>query len=283
MAGRFGYRFPFLARQINGPIAEGFGEAIDSVYEKDAPFLDFLSHFDIENLEGKWLDMLGAVLGFPRPWITIPELVNAFQFDGATPSIVGRRHGFSDLPDTPPYLRPFDNNGGVLDDYFRDRNFLAMEDPRYQKFLRAIGKAKKTLSLESIADVMETFVNPTRYAISFIRDNDIQIAIPPTQEELEEYLETAFDSIFTTAPKISVLLDVDFDRTYTLQNVERIVAEVTESDQFTVAYSFDGNHSVFDVVLDASLSSFESAVSDALEDEYGSDDDILINVSVAAE
>ena len=41
-------KFPYLARQINGPIAMSFGKGIDSVYERDAEFIDFLSRFSID-------------------------------------------------------------------------------------------------------------------------------------------------------------------------------------------------------------------------------------------
>lgn len=74
-------KFPYLARQINGPIAISFGKGIDSVYENDAEFIDFLSRFSIDTLEGKWLDALGMLLGLPRPWIEIPMIQEALLFD----------------------------------------------------------------------------------------------------------------------------------------------------------------------------------------------------------
>ena len=80
-------KFPYLARQINGPIAEYFGKGIDSVYENDADFIDFLSRFSIDNLEGKWLDALGLLLGLPRPWVEVPMIQEALLFDNI-PAIV---------------------------------------------------------------------------------------------------------------------------------------------------------------------------------------------------
>lgn len=270
------YKFPYLARQINGPIAETFGKSIDSVYEKDQPFLDFLSRFDIENLEGEWLDELGQVLGFSRPWITIPELVTAFEFDGLPPSLMGRTHGFSNDPQ-----HAFNNDGGVLDDLYRDRNYYKMEDPRYQNFLRAIVKVKKTLSISSIADVMDTFMDDTRYAITYVSPgNDIIIYIPPSQEIYEEYLEIAFKSIFTTSPTIYILVNVNFDNDYTKPHIESVVHEITGSNNFTVSYSFDGEHAVFTVTLDSSLSSFKDEVEETLDDIYRNADDIEIVVVV---
>lgn len=273
MSGTFDYRFPYLARQINGPIANIFGKAISSIYEEDKPFIDFLLRFDIENLEGQWLDWLGTLLGFPRPFITIPELVYAFQFDDLPQILVASTHGFSNDP-----IHAFDNNGGVLDDFDRDKNYYPLEDARYQKYLRAIVKAKTTLSIASIADVLDTFVHPTRYAISFISHNDIQITLPPTYEVDEEYLETAFNSIFTTSPRVFVMTTSDFDENYTMPEISRVVEETTGSTDFTISYIFDGSKSIFTITLGASISSYASEVESALDEIYGDDNDIQIIV-----
>ena len=80
-------KFPYLARQINGPIAMSFGKGIDSVYENDAEFIDFLSRFSIDTLEGKWLDAVGLLLGLPRPWVEVPMIQEAFLFDNIYMSI----------------------------------------------------------------------------------------------------------------------------------------------------------------------------------------------------
>ena len=45
-------KFPYLARQINGDVAMALGYGIDHVYEADADFLDFLSHFSIDTIYG---------------------------------------------------------------------------------------------------------------------------------------------------------------------------------------------------------------------------------------
>ena len=71
-------KFPYLARQINGDVALAFGYGIDSVYEVDAEFLDFISHFSIDTLYGEWLDKLGIIIGFPRPYATSPTILFIF-------------------------------------------------------------------------------------------------------------------------------------------------------------------------------------------------------------
>lgn len=271
----FKYKFPYLARQINGPLAKVYGEAFDSVYERDQAFIDFLASFDIESLHGEWLDMLGTILGFSRPYITIPELQYAFRFDDLPKILPANSHGFSNDP-----IHTFNNDGGVLDDTERDRNYYELEDERYQKYLRAIVRAKTTLSIASIADVMDTFVHPTRYAISFITENDIKISLPLTYEVNEEYLEQAFDSIFTTSPRVTVTAESDFDTTYTVPEITRVVHEITNSNDFTVTYQFQDLKSVFTVTLDSSLASYEQDVTDALEEIYGDDADVEIIVVV---
>lgn len=111
-------KFPYLARQINGPIAISFGKGIDYVYERDAEFIDFLSRFSIDTLEGKWLDSLGLLLGLPRPWVEIPMIQEALLFDNIPNSVPNPiSHAFStdrnviigDLVITP-------NKGGKFDE-----------------------------------------------------------------------------------------------------------------------------------------------------------------------
>lgn len=45
-------KFPYLAKQINGPIAECIGKAFDHIYEADQEFLDFLKMFSVDNFYG---------------------------------------------------------------------------------------------------------------------------------------------------------------------------------------------------------------------------------------
>ena len=112
-------KFPYLARQIRGDIAKAIGYGVDHVYETDQEFIDYISNFSIDNLYGKWLDQLGVIIGFPRPYIIKP--FETFEFDSTSYMLEGLYHGFSTtdtiLIDGVEYDR---NDGGILDDIYRE-------------------------------------------------------------------------------------------------------------------------------------------------------------------
>ena len=126
-------KFPYLARQINGDVALALGYGIDYVYEVDAEFLDFLSHFSIDTLYGEWLDKLGIIIGFPRPYTTSPT--NSFLFDSPDFLLDGKLHGFStDEPiiiDGVEYDR---NDGGILSDIYQSEPSVPINDSLYKKY-----------------------------------------------------------------------------------------------------------------------------------------------------
>ena len=150
-------KFPYLARQINGPIAMSFGKGIDSVYENDEEFIDFLSRFSIDTLEGKWLDALGLLLGLPRPWVEVPMIQEALLFDNI-PNVV---------PNPPAHAISTDRNviiggsvitpsmGGKLDDTNRNISVEPITDNVYRDYLKCACMVKKRHSINGIADVVE--------------------------------------------------------------------------------------------------------------------------------
>ena len=279
-------KFPYLARQICRDIAKAFGYGIDHIYEVDQPFIDFLSKFSIDNLSGKWLDMLGVILGLPRPYVMRPVLEEAFQFDIPYQMLDGLYHGFSTTTpiviDGVTYDR---NDGGLLDSIYRDTETIPIGDPIYKKYLYATTLLKRTHSIKNIADVLELFVNSTRYAITFKNDsgyvNDIVITLSATSADYQNALQIAFDNIFTTAPFVIIDVSIYFDDLYTVPEIEKIIEEVTGSDTgYTVVYSIEGKHAVFTITLDSSLAQYETEVKDAVEAHFIGADDVVIVVEV---
>ena len=195
-------KFPYLARQISGDIAKAFGYGIDHVYETDKSFITFLNSFSIDTLSGEWLDKLGVILGLPRPYVTKPQLEEAFQFDIPMQRLDGLYHGFSITSsitiDGIVYTR---DNGGLLDNIYRNTVTEAIGDSVYKKYLLACTLLKRVHSIINIANVIETFVKSTRYIVSFNNDNgyvnDIIITLSATSADYQEALQTAFNNIFT--------------------------------------------------------------------------------------
>ena len=280
-------KFPYLARQINGPVAMSLGKGIDSVYERDAEFIDFLSRFSIDTLEGKWLDSLGMLLGLPRPWVEVPMIQEALLFDNI-PHI---------LPNPPAHALSTDRNviiegsvitpsfGGKLDDTNRNVSVEPITDNVYRDYLKCACMVKKRHSINGIANVVELFCGSKQYAISFISDvdwmNDILVELPIRLLDYQATLQYAFDKMFTTAPKVLVRIDSSFDNKYITPDVSRIVHDIVDNDSFSVISFTELDKLVIDVTLGQINSSYKDEVKEALEEEYSAYNDIVISVTIA--
>lgn len=279
-------KFPYLARQIQGNIAKSFGLGIDNVYETDQEFLYFLSNFSIDNLDGKWLDMLGVILGMPRPYSTETKLDNMFMFDTTEYSLDPKKHGLStSIPiiiDGVAYDRSV---GGVLNDLYLSNKQIKVDDNIYKMYLKAISLLKKSHSIIDISNVLELFMDSTRYAILF-RDktgyvNDIQIILSSTSAVYKDTLQTAFNKIFTIPPYVLVTVELDFDNVYTIPVIESIIEDVTGEDSgYTVVFSFENKKAVFTITLDSSLAQYENEIRIALEAHFAGANDVVIVVII---
>ena len=281
-------KFPYLARQINGPIAMSFGKGIDSVYENDAEFIDFLSRFSIDTLEGKWLDALGLLLGLPRPWIEVPMIQEAFLFDNI-PHVVPNpvSHAFSTDRNViigSTVITP--SMGGKFDDTNRSVSVEPISDPIYRDYLKCACMVKKRHSINGIADVVELFCGSKQYAITFISDedwmNDILVELPIRLMDYQVTLQKAFDKMFTTAPKVLVRIDAAFDSEYITPDVTRIVHDIVGNNSFSVTNFSELDKLVIDVTLGQINASYRDEVKEALDEEYAAYDDIVISVTVAS-
>jgi hypothetical protein len=263
-----------------------FGKGIDSVYERDAEFIDFLSRFSIDTLEGKWLDSLGLLLGLPRPWVEVPMIQEALLFDNI-PNIV---------PNPPAHAISTDRNvvigstvitpsmGGKFDDTNRSISVEPISDLIYREYLKCACMVKKRHSINGIADVVELFCGSKQYAISFISDedwmNDVLVELPVRLLDYQATLQYAFDKMFTTAPKVLVRIDSSFDNEYITPDVRRIVYDIVGNNSFSVTNFSELDKLVIDVTLGQVNAAYRNEVKDALDEEYASYDDIVISVTV---
>jgi hypothetical protein len=277
-------KFPYLARQLCGDIATAFGYGIDHVYEADADFIDFLSHFSIDSIYGSWLDQLGIIIGFPRPYLVKP--FETFEFDSTDFLLDVLIHGFStDEPIVIDGIEYDRNDGGILDDIYRDTTNIPVSDALYKKYLHAITLLRKTHSLKNIADVIETFIDSTRYAILFKNDagfvNDILIVLAATSADYRDSLQMAFDNVFVTPPFVLVDVSIFFDDIYTVPEIKRIIAEITGTETgYTVVYSINNRKAFFTITLDSSLASYENEIRVALEAHFKGASDVVIVIEV---
>ena len=277
-------KFPYLARQIQGDIALSFGYGIDHVYEEDQEFLDFLTHFSIDTIYGNWLDQLGIIVGFPRPYVTKP--FESFEFDSTSFMLDGLYHGFSTtqpiIIDGVEYDR---NDGGILDDIYRETLETPVNDFLYRRYLHAITLLRNTHSLVNLSKVLEQLIDSTRFAITFNSDeelvNDIVIWLAATSADYKESLQIAFNKIFATPPFVYIDVSIYFDDIYTVPEIERIIAEITGTDTgYTVVYSIENRKAVFTITLDSSLAQYEEEIRVALEAHFAGANDVVIVIHV---
>lgn len=276
-------KFPYLARQICGDIAKAIGYGIDHIYEIDQEFIQFLSEFSIDTLYGGWLDMLGIVIGYPRPYRSKPE--NTFEFDNTSFVLDGLKHGFSTstpiIIDGVEYDR---NDGGILDNIYQDVTDIPVSDDLYRKYLSAIALLKNTHSLKNIADVLEVFIDSTRYAFEYTSDNgyvnDIVIYLALTSADYREALQNAFNTAFVTPPFINVVVSTNFDDIYTVPEIERIVESIVGSVGWTVTYSIQNKVANFVVTMDSALANKKQEVEDALLEHFAGASDVTVTVVI---
>lgn len=283
--------FPYLAKQINGPVAKSLGYGVDSVYEMDAFFIEFLSRFSIDSLEGEWLDKLGILLGLPRPWVEIPMIEEALLFDNIPPVVpnpvyhaisTDRNIIIGDILVTP-------SMGGKLDNLYRSISVEPTSDSTYRQFLKAACLVKRKHSVVGIANVVEVFSGSKQYAIEFLKGsyeqgdwmNDILVKLPIRLLDYQQTLQKAFDNMFTTAPKVLVRIDALFDSEYIVPNVKEVIFGIVGNDSYSVTNFTELDYLVIDVTLGSVNASFKDDVKAALDEEYGGYYDITISVTVA--
>lgn len=274
-------KFPYLARQINGPIARAFGKGFDHTYEGDVPFLEFLSKFSLDTMSGKWLDALGKVIGMPRPYYQLPDTLNSFMFDTPIWILDADMHGFStDRPvtiDGKTYTR---ENGGLLDAVDKVTSTTPMLDKDYRIYLGAVCEAKNARSLKDIANIVRKIVKSSMFVLEFskARFNDVEVILAPPLVSYGDAVKAVFDKVFTTSPTVSVSFDPYFFDRYVLEPMKDVVRGVVGSDDFTITYIFDVTVFYATITLGDGLEGYRQEVFEAVTDRFGTSDDIVVNV-----
>ena len=111
--------------------------------------------------------------------------------------------------------------------------------------------------------------------------NDILVELPIRALDYQATLQSAFDKMFTTAPKVLVRIDADFDNEYITPDVTRIVYDIVGNNSFSVTNFTELDKLVIDVTLGQINAAYKDEVKNALEEEYADYDDIVISVTVA--
>lgn len=278
-------KFPYLARQIAGPVAGSLGFGVDSVYEKDYDFIDWLSKFSIDNLSGEWLDKLGIVVGLPRPWATYPLPTDSFQFDTVGGVLDPKKHGFStdhDFSDPNTGKTYVMTDGGKMYDIHYTFGSVKISDALYREYLVAAGLCKRKHSMTSIAKVVELFVKSYRYCIEFsqVDPGDINIRLSGTLADYADSLQSAFDAMFTSAPKIRIIVDAYFERDFIQPEIQAIADAMTGDNTTEISYFYNNYEIYFVVALDLAHQDLVDDLQKALDEKYDYMSDLHITVTL---
>lgn len=278
-------KFPYLARQINGPVSGCLGFGIDYVYEKDLPFIEFLSRFSIDNLSGEWLDRLGVVMGLPRPWANIPLPQDSFQFDSMTGVLDPVKHNFStdhDFTDPNTGISYSMLDGGLLYDVHMNSGSQKVSDSVYREYLKAAGLCKRKHSIIAISDVVRIFAKSYLYSIRFRQDipGDIYVLLSGILQDYEESLQSAFNAMFTTEPKVDVIVDADFEKNYIQPEIQAIADEVTGDNLTSISYYYRNGIIYFIVELDPTDAQYKDELQNILDETYSTMVELRITVTV---
>lgn len=276
-------RFPYLARQMAGPVAMSFGKGIDHVYERDTEFIEFMSSFSLDTLSGVWLDRIGTALGMPRPYYMLPDTMSVFMFDSTVFVLDGDSHGFStESPVMVGGKRVTRDNGGLLDDIFKNQAISPMVDKDYRRYIYAACRAKRARSVKAIVDVLEGVTGSGMYVVDF-EDNSgmgymVKVTLPVSLIPYKEALEGVFGLVFTVEPVIRFEFDPYFFDRYLVSRMRDVVLSVTGSENFTIKYLYDVTVLYVTVTLGDTTMGYEDEVRRALDEEFGGHGDLVITV-----
>lgn len=281
-------KFPYLAKQINGPIAKNIGLAIDSVYEVDQEFINFLKMLSVDTLYGNWLDQLGLVVGAPRPYQTIPTVEETFMFDSELRLLDGDVHGFSsDQTMTIDGKVVSRSNGGLLDNLIRDVSNFPISDRAYRRYIKSLCAMKRTRSIVAMGGVLKSLLDSSRFAVTFEmepengRINDILIELAGGLMDYQSSIEMAFNNTFTLPPFVRVKLYLDFDEKHGKVPIENIIRNITGgSDDFSVTYVEEGATSKvvdFYIVIGDSIKNYEDGIKKSISEYFDGINDYIIH------
>lgn len=278
-------QFPYLARQISGPVAGCFGLGIDYVYEDDYNFIEWLSRFSIQNLSGEWLDKLGLIIGLPRPWKTVPIPIDTFEFDTVNGVLDPKKHGFStdhNFIDPNTGVEYLTTEGGLLFDIYYTKGTLKISDEIYREYLIAAGLCKRKHSIIDVDSVVKLFVNSYRYTISFNENHpgDIDVKLSGVLQDYSDSLQDAFNAMFTTAPRVNVTVDAYFEEHYIQPKIQAIADEITGDNLTQVSYFYENQQIYFIVSLDPADADKQEELQKALDEEYSYMADLHVTVTI---
>lgn len=194
----------YISKQFAGPIIQGFSNAIEDFFNtKFMPTINYFMSLSIDSANEKHTEMIGKLLGFPRPLVQ-KDLLDATKFKFT----VSYYHD-EDLGFALTYGSAGSTNGGTLDAITDLTTSIYMDLPTYKSILKIVARSKynnKRRSLELIDAVCHEIAQEHSYTIEWV-DSYKNILI--TFTDLKAYsvyvIGYILTALFDTMPSIIVV------------------------------------------------------------------------------
>ena len=193
----------YISKQFAGTIIQGFSDAVEDFFNtRFMPTINYFASLSITSANEKHTEMIGKLLGFPRPLIQ-KELLDATKFRFTVSYYHAEDVGFAAT-----YGSAGSTTGGVFTNVVDASILIYMDIPTYKSMLKILSKAKynnRRRSLALIDSICHEVAQDKLYTIEWIDDNkNILITFTDLKAYSVYVVGYILNAIFDTMPSIIV-------------------------------------------------------------------------------
>lgn len=193
----------YISKQFAGPIVQGFSDAVESFFNTQfMPIINYFATLSITTANEKHTELIGKLLGFPRPLIQ-KELLDATRFKFTTNYYRDEDIGFALT-----YGAVGTTAGGALGNVADVSNLVYMDLATYKSILKILATTKynnRRRSLNLIDSICHIIAQDKLYTITWIDDNkNILVTFTDLKAYSVYVVGYILNAIFDTMPSIVV-------------------------------------------------------------------------------
>lgn len=193
----------YISKQFAGPIIQGFSDAVEDFFNtKFMPTINYFMSLSISSATEKHTEMIGKLLGFPRPLVQ-KELLDATKLRFTVSYYHDEDIGFAAT-----YGSAGSTPGGSFGSLEDAAALVYMDLPTYKSILKVLSKAKynnRRRSLALIDSICHEIAQDKLYTIEWIDDNkNILITFTDLKAYSIYVIGYILNAIFDTMPSIIV-------------------------------------------------------------------------------
>jgi len=193
----------YISKQFAGPIVQGFSDAVESFFNTQfMPTINYFMTLNITTANEKHTELIGKLLGFPRPLIQ-KELLDATRVKFTTNYYHDEDIGFALT-----YGSVGTTAGGALGDVADVSYLVYMDLATYKGILKILATTEynnRRRSLNLIDSICHIIAQDKLYTITWIDDNkNILVTFTDLKAYSVYVVGYILNAIFDTMPSIVV-------------------------------------------------------------------------------